>query len=177
VRIGGEPVPELVEIFASFTDIRINIDPKTKEVVLPLAKLIRETDMIDKVCIGSFSYKHTAAVAAELGGQKKVCTAAGPLGFMAVKIGLGSYLHQLEAACLQLPLRKKDLKQQSDDVQSPNKLLTTERVVERSHNAGLDVHVWTVNDLASIQRAMSIGVNGIMSDHLGTLLSAVRNPA
>ncbi len=175
VRIGGEPVPTLEEVLRTFPDTRVNIDPKTKQVVEPLAKLIRKTGAIDRVCIGAFSYKRTKAVAAELGGQEKVCTAVGPLGFLAAK-GLmpRAYLLKTEAACLQLPFRKKDLKQMSNDPDFPNDpMLTDTHVVERARDAGLDLHVWTVNDTESMEKAAALGVDGIMSDNLVGLQSVL----
>jgi glycerophosphoryl diester phosphodiesterase len=47
----------------------------------------------------------------------------------------------------------------------PERHYVTPARVAASHAASLRVNVWTVNDLAEIQRLASWGVDGIMSDY------------
>jgi glycerophosphoryl diester phosphodiesterase len=42
--------------------------------------------------------------------------------------------------------------------------LATPRYVRRAHAAGLQVHVWTVNDPAVMAAMLDLGVDGIMTD-------------
>ncbi len=47
-------------------------------------------------------------------------------------------------------------------------------LVERAHELGLQVHVWTIDDEAEMRRLVEIGVDGIMTDEpvlLRTVLS------
>ncbi|MGZ4255182.1 MAG: glycerophosphodiester phosphodiesterase family protein [Solirubrobacteraceae bacterium] len=47
--------------------------------------------------------------------------------------------------------------------------IATKRFIDPAHRAGLPVHVWTVNDEATIEQLLELGVDGIMSDRLRLL--------
>jgi glycerophosphoryl diester phosphodiesterase len=42
--------------------------------------------------------------------------------------------------------------------------MATPSFIGRSHALGLQVHAWTVNDRATMQRLLDLGVDGIMTD-------------
>jgi len=48
---------------------------------------------------------------------------------------------------------------------SPDLELLTQSEVDRAHQSGLKVIVWTVNDAAGWERALALGVDGIISDY------------
>lgn len=164
VRIGGEPIPRLEEIFSTFPDVRVNIDAKTWNVVDPLARLIERTGAIDRVCVGSFNYKRTQAVAAAFGGQEMLCTSAATAATLNTLVGREGYLSRLEAACLQVPFRFSDLSRRL-----PGVVLASRRFIDTAHEAGLPVHVWTVNDRPSMEEALRFGADGIVSDEVALL--------
>src|SRR5690606_4442549 len=43
------------------------------------------------------------------------------------------------------------------------------RLLARAHRAGLQVHVWTVDEPAAIERLVAAGGDGLMTDRSGTL--------
>jgi glycerophosphoryl diester phosphodiesterase len=155
---GGERVPLLEEALEAFPDIRFNIDAKTKEVVKPLADVIKRTKTIKRVCIASFSYKRTQGVAQLLGGQQKVCTSIGPAGFSAYFIHsrmnrlFKQKLGSLEVGCIQIPYR-----------------FTSKNLIDAAHAHGKMVHVWTVNNTRHMARLLDLGVDGIVTDETKAL--------
>ena len=48
------------------------------------------------------------------------------------------------------------------------------RFVERAHDAGLAVHVWTIDDAAEMERLLGLGVDGIMTDRPSVLADVLR---
>jgi glycerophosphoryl diester phosphodiesterase len=46
--------------------------------------------------------------------------------------------------------------------------------IRLAHEAGLDVHVWTVDDRATMERLLDWGVDGVMTDRPDTLAEVYR---
>ena len=65
------------------------------------------------------------------------------------------------AVAYQVPERQGDL------------VVVDERFVAAAHRGGKAVHVWTVNDAASMERLVDLGVDGIISDVPTTLCSVL----
>ncbi len=150
-RIGGtEPIPLLEELLGAWPDVRFNIDVKDTPAASPLAELIRRTAAWDRVCITSFSAFRLRAARRLLG--RPVCTSTSPVGAAALRSGLpGKVLAPRFASrnvqCAQLPTR-----------------MATAPLIGRAHEAGLQVHVWTVNDRGLMNSLLDLGVDGIMTD-------------
>lgn len=55
-----------------------------------------------------------------------------------------------------------------------NHRLVSPETIHAAHAAGLEMHVWTVNDPADMRRLLDLGVDGVMSDKPEVLLAASR---
>ena len=150
---GTDPIPLLDDLLDEWPGIRINIDCKADSALEPLIETLRNRDILDRVCIGSFSDARLARVRAEFGDA--VCTSMGPkevaklVATSALKFPVSPSGHALAA---QIPVRQGPVP------------ITTKRLVERAHQLGIQVHVWTVDDPIEIARLLDLGVDGIMSD-------------
>ncbi|OFV89473.1 MAG: hypothetical protein A3J75_00075 [Acidobacteria bacterium RBG_16_68_9] len=51
--------------------------------------------------------------------------------------------------------------------------LVTPSSITAAHRLGIEVHVWTINDAAEIERLLDLGVDGIMSDLPGLVVAAM----
>ncbi len=158
---GTDPIPLLSEVLEEFPDVRVNIDVKAPAAIEPLARVIREHDALDRVCVGSFSDRRLRAVRALLGPG--LATAAGPSEVGALRFAparLSSWLRS-PAPVLQVPTGHVLGGRRFD--------LVTPALVERVHALGKHIHVWTIDDAAEMHRLFDLGVDGIVSDRIDTL--------
>lgn len=164
-RIGGsEPIPLLEELLAAWPDLRINIDPKHDGAVGPLIDLLRRTNALDRVCIGSFSDARIARFRSAFG--EAVCTSMGPrevTRFWLTKRRIPA--GRFGANCIQIPVK-----------QGPFRLVDAASVAA-AHRRGLKMHVWTIDDEAEMRRLVALGIDGIMTDRPALLRSVLSSIA
>jgi glycerophosphoryl diester phosphodiesterase len=58
-----------------------------------------------------------------------------------------------------------DLTELNGDFLAVEASIATRRFVRRAHRAGQDVYIWTVNDAAWMLRGLTLGVDGLITDH------------
>jgi glycerophosphoryl diester phosphodiesterase len=159
---GREPIPLLEDLIAAFPEVRVNIDPKHDAAVEPLAAVIERTGSIDRVCVGSFSDQRIARLRAALG--PRLCTSLGPKAIARLRGGsFGLPAGRFEGGCAQVPHKYKGV------------AVTDRRFVERAHAAGLQVHVWTIDDPVEMHDLLDLGVDGIMTDRPVVLRDVLRS--
>jgi len=153
-RIGGvEPIPLLADLLADFPHVRFNIDAKHPGALRPLAQVLTSARALDRVCLASFSDRRLRWLRSALGPG--LCTALGPREVGALKrstvVGAAPVL-PASAMCAQVPPRLGPL------------TLVDARFVQRAHDLGLAVHVWTVDAATEMDRLLDLGVDGVMTD-------------
>jgi len=144
---GSHPIPRFIDLLEAFPDARINVDCKSDDALQPLISLLSERDCLDRICVGSFSDRRLRAVRKAFGTQ--VCTSLGPVE--TTRLTTGAPTPQ-GAFAAQVPPRAGKVR------------VVTERFVARAHRRGLQVHVWTIDDPAEMERLLDLGVDGIMTD-------------
>jgi glycerophosphoryl diester phosphodiesterase len=150
---GTDPIPLLAEILITWPDMKVNIDCKSDAVVAPLIQQLRSSHCLDRVCIGSFSDQRLARIREEFGSS--VCTSMGPREVAARVLGTHARIPlrpTKHALIAQVPVRQGPIP------------VVTKRTVQRAHDLGLYVHVWTIDDPQEIGRLLDLGADGIMSD-------------
>lgn len=159
---GREPIPLLEDLLGAFPDLRVNIDPKHDAAVDALVGVIERTGSIERVCVGSFSDARIARVRAALG--PRLCTSLGPKATARLRGGsYGLPAKRFDGACAQVPHRYKGV------------TVVDRRFVQRAHQAGLQVHVWTIDDPAEMHELLDLGVDGIMTDRPSVLLEVLES--
>jgi glycerophosphoryl diester phosphodiesterase len=164
IRLDGtEVVPRLDELLEAWPDSRWNLDPKHDSAVNPLIETIRRSGAIDRVCVTSFSDRRLTRIRRALGPE--LCTALGPAGISSLRLAsllpgraAGPVANSLASfGAAQVPVRRGWMP------------LVDARLVRAAHRMRLQVHVWTVDDEATMSRLLDLGVDGIMSDRPSAL--------
>jgi glycerophosphoryl diester phosphodiesterase len=150
---GTDPIPLLEDILSSWPEVRVNIDCKSEEALVPLVETLQRTNSLDRVCIGSFSDSRLQRIRTALGDR--VCTSMGPrevAKFVAASTIRTPYQPGPTVYAAQVPPKQGAIP------------VVTERSVQLAHSLGLQVHVWTIDDPLEIAHLLDLGVDGIMSD-------------
>ena len=166
VLTGGERVPRLQDLLEEWPSLRWNIDAKHASVVAPLAEALRRSAAVERVCITSFADRRLAEMKRLLG--PRLCTALGPATITALRIlslapgPTAKLLHRTFEGfgAAQVPTRRGSIP------------IVEPRFLRAARAAGLQVHVWTIDREAEMERLLDLGVDGIMTDR-PTLLKDV----
>jgi glycerophosphoryl diester phosphodiesterase len=153
IPVGDAPLPRLHALLTAYPDVRFNIDPKADTVVRPLARLLTELEVLDRVCLASFSDRRLRWLRVALGAR--ACTAAGPRELAAAsrRVTSGGPIDLPDVDVLQVP-----------------RLMARQRpgpgadLLDAAQRVGLPVHVWTVNDEPEMRQLLARGADGVMSD-------------
>ena len=156
-RIAGtEPIPLIEDLLGTFGELRFNIDLKDSGTIEPLARVLKRTGAWDRVCVTSFSGRRLLAARKIL--DRPVCTAVTPAAVAAMRYAgfsgksMAARLARSGAQCAQVPRQ-----------------IATREFIRRSHELGLHVHVWTLNNREDIERALALGADGVMTDEIALL--------
>ncbi|WP_418276788.1 glycerophosphodiester phosphodiesterase family protein [Isoptericola jiangsuensis] len=166
-RIGGrEPVPLLEDLLGSWPRLRVNVDVKGDSGVEPVAAVIERTGAHERVCVTSFSARRRRATLARL--SRPVATSAGRAEVVAfllsarlrLRAGVRRALRDVDA--LQVPVAQGRVH------------VVDASTVAAAHAAGRQVHVWTIDDPAEMDRLIDLGVDGIVTDRADLLRDVLR---
>ena len=147
----GVQIPTFGELVDSFPEVSLIVDMKTEGLEEPLARLIEELGLHDRVIVGSFSDERLDRFR-EL-SHRSVPTstglAAARLWVLMSRVGRSG---PDDASALQLPTQTRGVR------------VVDDKLVKAAHESGLQVHVWTVNDPQEMTRLLDIGVDGLITD-------------
>jgi glycerophosphoryl diester phosphodiesterase len=160
---GREHVPTLEELVVAFPDARFNLDLKSAAAVTALAAFVRSHRLRDRVLVASFSGRRLRRFRRLVGGR--VATAAHPAEvatFLLLPGRLARRLTRGRVAALQVPHRRGPV------------TIAGRRLVRHAHDAGVHVHVWTVDDPDEMRLLLDRGVDGLMTDRTDILSEVLR---
>lgn len=155
---GTGHIASIVQLLERFPECRFNIDAKSDAVVEPLIDAVSLANAYDRVCVGSFSdarLRHARSLA-----TGNLCTSLGPKAIITQMLrSYGMPLPRPVGDAIQVPIAEKGIP------------VFSERLLERSQQDGLAVHLWTINDEDEMNRLLDLGVDGIMTDRPTALKS------
>lgn len=152
--------------FDTFPTLRFNLDVKVAAAAEPIGRIVAKH--ADRVLLSSFDDdRRRAAVAA--------ARAAG--GVPAASAGTATTVRVLVAATLRSDRLMRRALAGVDALQVPERRsgirVVTPRLIAAAHRAGVEVHVWTVDDPADMVRLLDMGVDGIVTDRTDLALETV----
>lgn len=160
LRGTGVRVRPLAELFEAWPDAYFNIDLKGAGLEWPVADVIKRHGRENSTLIGSFVDHRIAKFRRITRGS--VAVSAGPSAALAMVAAsrLGRTVRRPVAA-YQLPFNYRSVPVDG-------------RLVAAVHNAGAQLHTWTVNERADMHRLLDLGVDGIVSDRPDVLNEVLR---
>ena len=160
---GAEPVPRLSEIVDAFGDVTFNVDLKSDRSVAAMAAFVADRQVGDRMIVGSFSAERLRTFRRLTAGR--VRTSAHPREVAAFVLCptplMARPLRTLPCVALQVPVRTVQRGRSFE--------IVTPRFVRNAHAAGKQVHVWTIDDPAEMERLIDLGVDGLMTDRTDLL--------
>jgi glycerophosphoryl diester phosphodiesterase len=151
----GQGFSSLADTLDAFPETRFNIDIKSVDAIQPTVDAIRTANATSRVLVTSFSEARRTAAVRQLPG---VATSAGASRFAAAllagKLRMGPLVRWAlrDIDCVQVPQRYGPL------------AITTPPMLRMLRAAGVEVHVWTINDEPTMHALLDAGVDGLVTD-------------
>lgn len=144
----GARIATLVELLEEFPDALFNIDFKDDAGVDRGLAQIDQRKAAERVVIASFSNRRLRRVRTQ---APHLLTSASQSEVLRMRFGRRPWDVRRPIA-LQIPEFYGGVR------------VLTPRLVQRAHEHGLQVHVWTIDDPATMTRLLDLGVDGIITD-------------
>lgn len=157
----GVRIPSLEEAFGQFPEARFNLEIK---------------------CAGAAGIRATLDLVERFGRADRTLLAAGEDPIMKdlrsalvthpARPAIGASLHEIVAA-VSSAINGSEMPEGVMALQIPatfgDQPLATREFVDHAHANGVQIHVWTINDLAEIEALLDLGVDGIVTDYPGRM--------
>lgn len=162
----GQHMPTLAEALDAFPDARFNIDIKSADAVVPTVEAIRSLHAERRVLVSSFSERRRRAAVRLLPGV--ATSASGPI-----------FASALVAATVRGAAAVRAILRGVQAVQIPERALGMNTLsparLRQYHSAGVEVHVWTINQTDAMHRLLDLGVDGIVTDRADLAIDVIRS--
>ncbi len=146
-----EGLVRLEDAIERWPHVAWNVDAKSEDAVQPLVDLIERHAAFERVLVTSFSYRTVRRL-------RSLVPARVSTGLSGPEIAL-----LRGASLVRLPIPRLGDAAQVPERKGPITIVDR-RFVTTCHEAGIAVHVWTVNDKGDMHRLLDLGVDAIITD-------------
>jgi glycerophosphoryl diester phosphodiesterase len=161
----GVTIPTLAEIFQRFPEVRVNIDIKLgdEENDRRFVRLLLDNAWEARAMVGSFDYVDIARFRTLSEGRVATSASSSEVRMFLLRVLFRATKRmRVPYDALQVP-----------EVQSGIRVVS-QTSIRLAHQLGLDIHVWTVDDRATMERLLDWGVDGVMTDRPDILAEVYR---
>ena len=150
----GLRVPSLEEVFASFPDRHYIVEIKQTEpsVVAPMIDVIERAGMRRRVLIAS-EHQEPIDEARSLAPNLPTGFPYGEIAGFMMSLAPGAEPFAPRGEALQVPPEYESWR------------IVTAESMAAAHRMGVEVHVWTVNEVSEMRSLLELGVDGILTDY------------
>ncbi|MGV8851327.1 MAG: glycerophosphodiester phosphodiesterase family protein [Rhodoglobus sp.] len=160
----GQGFCSLSEALDAFPETRFNIDVKARGAVSPTVRAVLDMSAVNRVLVTSFDEKRRADTVQQLPGVASSASAQRfLLGLLSAKTGVSPAMRRALSGLVAIQVPEKAL----------GLRVTTQRVIQRVHALGLEMHVWTINEPQRMRHLLDLGVDGIVTDRADLALEVV----
>jgi glycerophosphoryl diester phosphodiesterase len=161
VRVAGrEPVPTLADVLTALPQTRITVELKSLASVEPVLAVVERLDAWERICVGS--YDDALLRVARRRAGPRLFTSLGMLS--AVALRTRAWVDALPGRLSTLPTpRFRGRLAQLPHRYGPLTVFDPD-LIRAARRAGLEVHVWTIDDPAEMSELLGMGVDGLISD-------------
>ena len=155
---GLHPWVTLDQFLTNFPTAKISIDFKSDDVLHPGIEVLKNFPHMD-IVNGSFSRSRTLTIRKELPHFRSALT---PFEVIQVMSGItprDSKSHRLNAM---VPRRQYGIE------------VVTPRFVQTCIRAGIEIHVWVINEVSEATKLLDLGVHGLVTDDF-RVISSIKN--
>jgi glycerophosphoryl diester phosphodiesterase len=158
----GILVPLLEEVLDAFPETLITVEVKQESPAIEslVMEAVKRADAADRILFATENDR-------VLRRLRRVCGTI-PTSFSGKEIA--AFLHWVQGG-MQGDYRPPGAALQIPEMYGNHRLVSPE-TIHAAHAAGVEMHVWTVNEEADIRRLLAMGVDGVMSDWPVRLLAA-----
>lgn len=153
--IAGEPLVLFEDALRQLPQTHFNVDLKDAEAVPHFVEIVDRLGAHDRVLAASFSDARRKQV------EQLFTTPVATSGGWASTAQMVLLRRSSDVDCLQVPVRHGPIR-----VVRPG-------FIARCHAAGMQVHVWVVDDPAEMHRLLDMGVDGLMTDDAAALAAVM----
>ena len=160
----GQGFCTLAEALDAFPETRFNIDVKSFAAVDGTADAILGLRASHRVLVSSFDERRRLAALRALPDVVTSASARRFLGaLLSAKAGLSPAVRFALRGVVAVQVPEKAI----------GLTITTRRMIRRLHSAGVEVHIWTVNDPVRMRELLDLGVDGLVTDRADLALEVV----
>ena len=160
----GVRVPSLEELLDAFPELPLNVEIKQAEPAIEdaVVSLLERKRAVDRVMLAAEDDAILQRIRERAPGMATSASYEEAHEFFRRCFANDFAGYRPRARALQIPARFGDVE------------LATRESVDAAHRHGLEMHVWTINEEPEIERLLSLGVDGVMSDFPERLVAAAR---